>query len=109
MKGQDRVEIGTPTPQLARKCLLVPCKETQNRYRNAPQADILKIKIKQSEHYADLTGKKEKAALKTQLSAGINRINTLEQFYKKTYSFREKERKIKKANNIIIRGGSARN
>ena len=34
----------------------------------------------------------------------MDRINTLEQCYKKTYSFREKERKIKKANNIIIGG-----
>ena len=82
--------------------------EVQGQMYNM-QADIAEIKLKQTEHYDDLTGKlaecqKENAQLKTHLSAAVDRIDTLEQCYKKSYSLREEDKKIQRANNIIIRG-----
>ena len=82
--------------------------EVQGQLKSV-QLDTSEIKTKQKEHYDDLSNKlatcqKENADLKEKLNQAIDRIDTLEHCYFKTYSVREKEKKSKKANNIIIRG-----
>ena len=73
------------------------------------QTDIMVIKDNQTANYDKLNDKladcqKENSELKTELSKAVDRIDTLEQCYGNTYNSMERERKAKKANNIIIRG-----
>ena len=83
-------------------------KEVQGQM-SSMQKDVSQIKKLQTVHYEDLGRKladcqRENADLKNQVKAAEDRIDTLEQCYGRTYTLREKDRKDKKALNLIIRG-----
>ena len=88
--------------------LCTSMKEVRGQMNNI-QSDIAQIKKMQTDHYEDLDTKladckRENESLKNKLNSATDRIDTLEQCYGRTYSLREKEKKDKKAYNLIIRG-----